>query len=564
MSSPAFPPRPSPIPATSASDVDEALERLVAAKSRWLTVSIRERIVMLQAIRHALWAVAPAWVAAAGQAKGFDDGGYLAGEEWLAAPMATARNARTLEDALRAGGQPRLKRREAHGRTVFDVMPAGLLDRALFTGWRSEVWVEPGKPASLGRIYREQHPGPGKVALVLAAGNVASIGPMDALYKLFVEDEVVVMKMNPVNDYAGPFIRQAFKILVDGGFFEIVYGGAETGAYLTAHGAVDNVHITGSDVTHDAIVWGPDRSQHAARKASGQRWCDKPITSELGCVTPILVVPDAWTDADLDYQARNIVSMAQHNASFDCISGKLLVLPAGWARKDALIDRVAFHMAAMTPRRAYYPGAQARYQALLDQYPQARPFSERSDEVVPFTLIPDVPARPGEYALVTEPFCGVLSMTEVPGDDAPSYLANAVPFLNDHVWGTLSAMLLVSSPTQRAHGDVIEGAIRDLRYGSIAVNAWSGAAYGLAELPWGAAPGHTVASVGSGIGVVHNASLIDHPEKTVLRLPFRVFPTPPWFYDHKNLFETGRRLTRLETHGGSGAVLSLAAAALRG
>jgi hypothetical protein len=44
--------------------------------------------------------------------------------------------------------------------------------------------------------YRDkQHNG--KVALVLGAGNVASIGPMDVLYKLFVEDQVVLLKTNP-------------------------------------------------------------------------------------------------------------------------------------------------------------------------------------------------------------------------------------------------------------------------------------------------------------------------------------------------------------------------------
>ena len=41
-------------------------------------------------------------------------------------------------------------------------------------------------------------------ALVLAAGNVASLGPRDVLSKLFVEGKVVVMKANPVNDYLVP------------------------------------------------------------------------------------------------------------------------------------------------------------------------------------------------------------------------------------------------------------------------------------------------------------------------------------------------------------------------
>jgi len=46
--------------------------------------------------------------------------------------------------------------------------------------------------------------------VVLGAGNVSSIGPMDTLYKLFAEGQVVILKMNPVNEYLGPFIDEAF------------------------------------------------------------------------------------------------------------------------------------------------------------------------------------------------------------------------------------------------------------------------------------------------------------------------------------------------------------------
>lgn len=43
----------------------------------------------------------------------------------------------------------------------------------------------------------------GKVALVLGAGNVSSIGLMDVLYKLFIENQATLLKMNPVNEYSG-------------------------------------------------------------------------------------------------------------------------------------------------------------------------------------------------------------------------------------------------------------------------------------------------------------------------------------------------------------------------
>lgn len=52
-------------------------------------------------------------------------------------------------------------------------------------------------------------PTEGSVALVLGAGNQASVPPLDILHKLVVEGAVVICKMNPVNEYVGPFLRWA-------------------------------------------------------------------------------------------------------------------------------------------------------------------------------------------------------------------------------------------------------------------------------------------------------------------------------------------------------------------
>src|SRR5258708_14052954 len=95
----------------------------------------------------------------------------------------------------------------------------------------------------------------GKVALVLAGGNVSSIGPMDALYKLFVEDQVVVLKAHPVNVFLGPLLEEAFQPLIERGFFRVVYAGAEEGAYLSRHSGVAEIPITGSDKTYAAILF---------------------------------------------------------------------------------------------------------------------------------------------------------------------------------------------------------------------------------------------------------------------------------------------------------------------
>ena len=82
---------------------------------------------------------------------------------------------------------------------------------------------------------------------------------LDILHKLFAEDEVVLVKMNPVNDYLGPMLARAFSPLVDLGVLDFVYGGREVGEYLTKHDLVNTLHLTGSEATYNAIVWGaPD------------------------------------------------------------------------------------------------------------------------------------------------------------------------------------------------------------------------------------------------------------------------------------------------------------------
>src|SRR5437667_181258 len=75
----------------------------------------------------------------------------------------------------------------------------------------------------------------GALVLVLGAGNIASIAPLDVLYKLYAEGHVCLLKMNPVNEYLGPILEDIFRDLVTDGFVGFAYGSAEVGEYLTRH-----------------------------------------------------------------------------------------------------------------------------------------------------------------------------------------------------------------------------------------------------------------------------------------------------------------------------------------
>jgi acyl-CoA reductase-like NAD-dependent aldehyde dehydrogenase len=549
---------------TNFDEIDRVVASLHTHRDKWEQTSISQRLAYLQDCLDRTIAVAQEWTIAACRAKGIDPQSSLAGEELVAGAISTVRNIRLLMTTLQANGQlapPKIWQRE-NGQIVAEVLPANAIERLLYLGYRGEVWLEPGAAATQGRIYRE--PTASQVALILGAGNISAIVAMDALSKLFSENQVAIVKMNPVNAYVGAYIAQAFEPLIQAGFLSIVYGGAEVGEYLCQHPQIETIHITGSHQTHDAIVWGANQIEQQECKAANYPRITKPITSELGCVTPILVVPGKWAKSDLTFQARQVASTIAHNASFNCASGQLLVTASGWAQRDEFLAAVRRELTATPARYAYYPGAQDRYQTFLDKYPQSELLGTRTPEIVPWTLITDVPDVAGEYALTEEAFCGVLAEVSIESQSAADFLTKAVEFANDRVWGTLSCTVLIDARTQQQSAQELDKAISQLKYGAIGVNIWSAMLFYFGSTTWGAYPGNTLADIGSGIGCVHNTYLFDRPQKSVVYAPFRIFPTPAWFATHQNLLGMARQLLKFEAYPSWQNLPGLAIAAMRG
>lgn len=537
--------------ATPLEEVDRMLASLSHGRARWVATDPHTRAALLRRCMASTAAVAEKWGEVACQVKGYALGSNGHGEEFLGGVLAVMRNLRLFAEALEHHGQPPLPKKwqRPDGQWVARVFPQGLLDIALFTGVTCDIWVEPGKLPTQGGLYRRKvagEAGDGGVCVVLGAGNQSSIPPMDVLYKLVVDDEVCILKMNPVNEPLGPIIEDALRPLVDGGFLRVCYGGIEVGKHLTDHPSVDTIHITGSAYAHDAIVWGPGE-QGAANKASGTPRLDKPISSELGCVSPVLVVPGEWTDAELEHQARQVASMLAYNCGFNCNGARLIVVAKGWSQREQFWKLVREKLGGTPTRHAYYPTAQRTFDTFTGQYPEAEQLGNSAGVgVLPWTILGTFDADADEYAYSNEPWAGIFSFVEIDASDARAYLDKAIPFANDKCWGTLSINVLVDPRTEKALGDRFDQAISDLRYGGIAINCWSGLNYGLVNATWGAFPGHPLDDIESGQGVVHNGLLLDHPEKSVLRAPFVMKPTPAWFTDHKNNLALGRKMVQFE------------------
>ena len=571
----------STIPPTPHADIDAALATLVKHKDEWTGIGIPERLHILDQLIEGMRRAAPGWIAAANQAKGITPGSPTEGEEWLGGPFTVARNLRLLKSSLQdiqkhgrpmPPGPPKTL---PNGQVSVPVFPTGLVDKLFYSGFTAEIWMEPGVKAAdvagtQAVIYQQKAKGQtvdGKIALVLGAGNVSSIGPMDALYKLFVEDQVCLVKMNPVNEYTGPFIEDAFRALIDRGFLAITYGGASEGAYLCGHDDVDEIHITGSDKTHDAIVFGPG-PDGAERKKNRQPLNSKRITSELGNVSPIIVVPGPWKAGDLAFQGANLASTLTNNAGFNCNATRCIITHESWNQREALLDSLRGALDAAPVRKAYYPGADDRFEIFNEAHPDTvERHGQAAEGQLPWTLIPGLdPDKTDDPCFTTEAFCSVFGEVALSAGSVADYIAKAVDFCNDTLWGTLNAALVVhpASLKDKTVANAVEKAIADLRYGAVAVNHWPAIAYGLVTTTWGAYPGHDIYDIQSGVGVVHNTYMFDKPQKSVVRGPFKLFPTPPWFVTNKNTQNIGKKLFEYEAGPGLGQIFGVILQSMKG
>ena len=541
----------------------------------WARTDAAARADLLERIIADTMAVQDEWLAAACAAKGLRPGTTEAGEELFTGIGTFVRMARLLRDALHdiaKEGKPAFAgpvREAADGRLRVQVFPAGAFDRITFPQTTAEIYMQPGVTrASLvaGQAAAYADPiGHAGTALVLAAGNVASLGPRDVLSKLFVEGKVVVMKANPVNDYLVPYWSRALAALVEAGVLRIVDGGAAAGRYLTEHSRIDEVHITGSDKTYDAVVFGtgPDG---ARRKEADEPALHKPVTAELGNVSPVIVVPGKWSTAELLYQAEHVATMLVQNAGFNCVSARLVVTHAAWPQREAFLGALTQTLVGLTPRRSYYPGARDRRNAFVAAHPDAEEYGAGSDDALPWTFIRGVPpGQTGDICFNVESFFGQVAETALTAPAAAAFVDAAVAFCNDVVWGTLGATIIVS-PSSLKDDDVAESvdrAVADLRYGSIGVNVWHALSFAMGSTTWGAYPGHVRTDIQSGTGVVGNAAMFDRPQKSVVRGPFRARPKPPWFATAADSYDVMRRFVAFEAEPSAAKIPGLLLAALR-
>lgn len=572
-------PSTSPIGELSQQQLDELLDQLSQQRQTWAELPVEARIELLWAIRGNLTRCAAEWVDLSARNKFLKANSPLIGEEWTSGPWALLAGIDALLHTLtRLEGHRYLDglrtRTLDSGQAVVRVFPQSLSDRLLLSGVEADIWMEPGISAAqikdnAAGAYADT-PYYGSLALVLGAGNITSIAPLDALHKLYSEHSVVLLKLNPINALLLPVFNDIFAPLIEKGFLTIVNGDVAVGTYLTSHTAVEKIHITGSAAAHDAIVFGSGEEGDLRRSQRNPR-NRRPITSELGAVCPTIVVPGDWTAADVRFQAEHVATQKLHNGGFNCVASQVLILPKQWPQREAFLKALRQSLVTAPERTSYYPGTRDRIAAFTNATPSAITLAGRPDAP---RLLAFVDADSDAQGFRSEIFGPALCIVELDAPAPDVFLKNAIDFSNLRLHGTLGANVIIDPRTEKHLN--LDSLLAELRYGTIGINAWTGLGFLLPQVPWGAFPGHTLEDIQSGRGFVHNSLLFDHPQRSIIRAPFRPFPRnllhgelaflprPPWFVSNRTAGDTGRRLFEFQARPSLLRLIKIFASALRG
>ena len=502
--------------------VDHSIEILLKHKKEWAQLLIAEKVHLLKSTLQNVSTVAEDWVSLSVNHKKIDPKSQAVGEIWGGEIWGLAATIQdyilTLNNIIENGypSMPRVSMKE-NGQMAINIFPANPIESLLMHRVQAEVWMQPHiseetLPEKLGVFYQLVNP-EGIIALVLGAGNNNAIPLLDSLYSLIAKGEVVLLKLNPVNDYMISIYERVMSAFIEAGYLQIIKGDEPIAEYLVTHDDLDEILLTGSYRTYNKII----NRLNSAQKSNSSR--SKPVEGQLGSVTPLIVIPGNWSKQDLAFQAENIISSKLHNSGHNCISTQILVLPKAWNLKNDLIEAIRNLLTNLPARKTYYPGTEERYQQAIAGNPQVETFNGD----VPVTLIYALdPENENEYCFKNEVYAPVLGLVELPSEDIPGYFRSAVNFCNQKLFGNLGCTLIIDSEQQALYQEQLEWALQELQYGTIGVNIWNAFAFLLPKAPWGPYPDSE--NIQSGNGVTHNALFMEGTEKTILKAPFRSWP----------------------------------------
>ena len=180
-------------------------------------------------------------------------------------------------------------------------------------------------------------------------------------------------------------------------------------------------------------------------------------------------------------------------------------------------------------------------------------------------MITDVdPDASDDICFNTEAFCSLFAETALEAPDVPEFIKKAVDFANQSIWGTLTATIIVhpDSLKDSQTAAAFDGALSDLKYGTVNVNLRAEYGYFIILTTWGGFPGQDSSDIQSGKGVVNNLLMFEHPQKSVVRGRFKMTPDP-FSFRNRHFHTFGRKMAYYEASPSRKNLRGLILAALR-
>ena len=483
------------------------------------------------------------------------------GEEWLGGPFASVLATQYYIKSLTNDDDLTEKKFNSE-QNSYKVFPNNFIERITFPFIDAKVIFNKSMSFDDINKYRgfsKRYDIDPSITLVLGAGNFSSIPYLDVLYHLITRKSVILLKLNPVNEYLKPVFEKVFQNFIERGYIIVTTGNIDESKYMATHPGINHIHLTGSDKTFEDIVYGRELTEKERKSKSLSKINNKPITSELGNVTPIIIHPGKWSTSDIKYQARKIVTAKLNNNGFNCIAAQVVVLPDGWGQTDTLIKYIKHYMSKAKERKAYYPESIERLEKLEKDkgYERVNALS---------CVTPHLTREIKAYSKfeIDEVWSSTIYFKKIDYTSNEDFGKKAIDYCNDELWGNLGVSVIIKDHNKKFNKHINNLYIDKLNYGTVAINEWSAIGYIIPQLPWGGFPGNRDNDIQSGQSVVHNSMLFESPLKGVVNTKFRIsrLIDPPWFITNKKARRLFRNLTYYQINNSNINFLKLIFAAL--
>ncbi|MDA9712296.1 aldehyde dehydrogenase family protein [Acidimicrobiaceae bacterium] len=483
------------------------------------------------------------------------------GEEWLGGPFASVLATQYYIKSLTNDDDLTEKKYNSEENS-YKVFPNNFIERITFPFIDAKVIFN--KSMSFDEInkyrgFSKRYDIDPSITLVLGAGNFSSIPYLDVLYHLITRKSVILLKLNPVNEYLKPVFEKVFQNFIERGYIIVTTGNIDESKYMATHPGINHIHLTGSDKTFEDIVYGRELTEKERKSKSLSKINNKPISSELGNVTPIIIHPGKWSTSDIKYQARKIVTAKLNNNGFNCIAAQVVVLPDGWGQTETLIKYVKHYMSKAKERKAYYPESIERLEKLEKDkgYERVNSLS---------CVTPHLTREIKAYSKfeIDEVWSSTIYFKKIEYTSVEDFANKAIDYCNDELWGNLGVSVIIKDHDRKFNKHITNLYVNNLNYGTVAINEWAAIGYIIPQLPWGGFPGNRDNDIQSGQSVVHNSMLFESPLKGVVNTKFRIsrIIDPPWFVTNKKARRLFKNLTYYQIHNSNINFLKLIFAAL--